>query len=208
MYKGNCPPSVLSIRPGTCWSTNGYSFVNHQVYFRNFQGKCDLKHLKIFFPYKQVLIKNDLYFLFIYSSIHFIHFQQKRAWVSKNILTQISVTSNHMSLQRIFCLKLREQACMAAYGRFWSEIKQSGNQLLQRRGIFNNHLRKLNPENFVWSQFILNGSNGITRGKLFHTLFSSRCFTKVATFFKSYWKHCSMLVMGSRYSLVLSNIPT
>ena len=34
------------------------------------------------------------------------------------------------------------------------------------------------------------GTNGLTKGKLFASLFSSGCFTEVATYFKSHWKHC------------------
>ena len=48
----------------------------------------------------------------------------------------------------------------------------------------------LSTKNSVWSQFILNGSNGIIRGKLFFLLFSCGCFTKETTFFKSCWKCC------------------
>ena len=44
---------------------------------------------------------------------------------------------------------------------------------------------KISPKKSVWSQFILYGSNEITRG-----MFSRGCFTKVATFLKSYWKYC------------------
>ena len=48
----------------------------------------------------------------------------------------------------------------------------------------------LSTKNSVWSQFIMNGSNGIIRGKLFFLLFSCGCFTKETTFFKSCWKCC------------------
>ena len=41
----------------------------------------------------------------------------------------------------------------------------------------------LSTKNSVWSQFIMNGSNGIIRGKLFFLLFSCGCFTKETTFF-------------------------
>ena len=46
-----------------------------------------------------------------------------------------------------------------------------------------------NKEKSVCGQFLLNGSNGITRGKLFFILFSGGCFTEVAIFFKSYREH-------------------
>ena len=140
--------------------------------------------------------KNDSYRLILYSSIHLIHFQQKRFWVSNNILTLISVTSNHMSFQRTFCVKLMEQACMSANERFWSEIKRSIKQLLSRGRIFNDHLRNFNTENSVWIQFILYGSNKITR-----EIFSRECFTEVATFLKSYWKHCQYTKFCSVFSL-------
>ena len=48
----------------------------------------------------------------------------------------------------------------------------------------------LSTKNSVWNQFIMNGSNGIVRGKLFFLLFSCGLFTKETTFFKSCWKCC------------------
>ena len=40
---------------------------------------------------------------------------------------------------------------------------------------------------FEASLFWMVGSNGLTRA----ILFSGGCFTEVATYFKSHWKHCS-----------------
>ena len=40
------------------------------------------------------------------------------------------------------------------------------------------------------SLFWMPGTNGLTKGKLFSILFYGGCFTKVATYFKSHWKHC------------------
>ena len=100
------------------------------------------------------------------------------------------------SFQRTFCVKLMEQACMSANERFWSEIKRSIKQLLSRGRIFNDHLRNFNTENSVWIQFILYGSNKITR-----EIFSGECFTEVATFLKSYWKHCQYTKFCSVFSL-------
>ena len=124
--------------------------------------------------------------IIIYSSTHFIHFQPKKSifLVSNSKLTQILVNIYHMSFQRTFCVKLREQASMSQNGRFWSGIKWSVKQLLSRTKLLNDHLWKFDTENSVLSQFLLNGRNGITRAK-----FSGRCFTEAATFFKSYWKH-------------------
>ena len=51
-----------------------------------------------------------------------------------------------------------------------------------------------NTENSVWSQFIVDGTNVLARGKLF--IFSGGCITKVATNFKSYWKHQEGLVLS------------
>ena len=64
-------------------------------------------------------------------------------------------------------MKLRQQVFMSANERFWSEIKRSDKQLLQRRLIFNDCLPKFNTENFVWSQFVLIGIDGPTRRKFF-----------------------------------------
>ena len=40
------------------------------------------------------------------------------------------------------------------------------------------------------SLFWMPGTTGLTKGKLFSILFSGRCFTEVATYFKSHWEHC------------------
>ena len=53
----------------------------------------------------------------------------------------------------------------------------------------NDCLPKFNTENFVGSQFILIGTNGPTKKESFFALSSGGCFTKVATYSKSYWKH-------------------
>ena len=133
-----------------------------------------------------------IFLSYILAYISYISSKKKKIfWVSNSSLTQILVNIYHISFQRTFCVKLREQACMSGNGKFWSGIKLSVKQLLSRTKIFNDHLWKFGTKNSVLSQFILNGSNGITRGK-----FSGRCLTKEATFFKSYWKHCKDNVMN------------
>ena len=92
---------------------------------------------------------------------------------------------------------LSAQVCMSANERIWSEIKRSDKQLLKRRLIFKTFLPKFNAENFILSQFVLSGTNGPTRGKLFFVLFSGGRFTEVATYSKSYWKH--WLPRGNSY---------
>ena len=54
---------------------------------------------------------------------------------------------------------------MSANGRFWSEIRWSVNNCAKVDRL-NDHLQKLRTKNSVWSQFILNGTNEIKRGKL------------------------------------------
>ena len=44
----------------------------------------------------------------------------------------------------------------------------------------------ITPKNFTSIQFVLNGTNGPTRGKLFFILFSGGGFIKVATYSESY----------------------
>ena len=97
----------------------------------------------------------------------------------------------HLPYILFFFVKLREQACMSGNGKFWSGIKQWVKQLLSRTKIFNDHLWTFWHQHSVLSQFIPNGSNGITREK-----FSGRCLTKAATFFRSYWKYCKDNVMN------------
>ena len=133
----------------------------------------------------------SIFLSYILAYISYICSQKKIFWVSNSSLTQILVSIYHISFQRTFCVKLREQACMSGNGKFWSGIKWSVKQLLSRTKIFNDHLWKFGTKNSVFSQFIPNGSNRITRGK-----FSGRCLTKEATFFKSYWKHCKDNVMN------------
>lgn len=41
--------------------------------------------------------------------------------------------------------------------------------------------RSFYTENFVLSQFVFNGTNGPTKGKLFFVLFSDGCLVEVAT---------------------------
>lgn len=119
---------------------------------------------------KQVLSKNHWYCLVIPN----ITFPGKiRFWVNKNILTQISVTSNHMSLQKTFCVKFGQQVCKSAMEDLIRN-KQPVKQLLQRRPIFIDHLPKFNTKNSVWSQFILNGTSGLMRAKLFFHIFLLR----------------------------------
>ena len=131
------PTKMLSIRPGTRRSSGGYSVVNRRVNYGSFQAKsrsetqnasrsCRVLSVN-FFRYKRVLIKMiDIVLSYVPAYISYVSSKNK-FWVSKNIdlLTQISVTSHHMSFQRTFCVKLSEQACMSAHGRFWSEIKRS-----------------------------------------------------------------------------------
>ena len=52
-----------------------------------------------------------------------------------------------------------------------------------------------NTENFVLSRFLRSGTNGQTRGKLFFISFAGGCFSKVATYSKSYWKRCYLEAM-------------
>lgn len=108
-----------------------------------------------FYPNEKVLLKMTDIVL----SLHNIS-RKERFWVSKNKKTQILVTSNHMSFERTF-VKLKEQVCMSANRRFWLEIKWSVKQLLHRKLIFNDNLLKLNTKNSIWSQFILNETNGL-----------------------------------------------
>ena len=85
------------------------------------------------------------------------------------ILTQIAITSNYLSFQRTFVRNSGSKFTLPANGRFWLlEIKQSIKQLLQRKLILHDHLLKFNTEKSVWSQFILNRTNGLTKGKLFY----------------------------------------
>ena len=46
-------------------------------------------------------------------------------------------------------------------------------------------------QNFVWGQFVLSGIAEPARKKSFFILSSGGCFTKVAMYSKSYWKHCN-----------------
>lgn len=36
--------------------------------------------------------------------------------------------------------------------------------------MFNDHLPKFNTKNAIWSQFLLNGANGLLRGEFFHII--------------------------------------
>lgn len=135
----------------------------------NTLNKWDIKHRHPLVD-KQVLSKNHWYCLVIPN----ITFPGKiRFWVNKNILTQISVTSNHMSLQKTFCVKFGQQVCKSAMEDLIRN-KQPVKQLLQRRPIFIDHLPKFNTKNSVWSQFILNGTSGLMRAKLFFHIFLLR----------------------------------
>ena len=63
-------------------------------------------------------------------------------------------------LSEDFCVKLREQVCMSANGRFWSEIKRSIAKIVTKKiKIFHDYLPKFNTKNSIWSQFILNAGN-------------------------------------------------
>ena len=118
--------------------------------------KWDLKDLKELFwatftLYRQILVKNNLYCLLIYQISSKKQKQKPKSFcVSENILTQISVTINHMSSQRTFFVTIIQQVCMSANEIFWSEIKRWDKQLLHRRLIFNDCLPKFNTENFIW----------------------------------------------------------
>lgn len=101
-------------------------------------------------------------------------FPEKRFLVSNDILIQISEITNHRSFQRTFV---------------WRLFKQ----LLWRGLIFDDHVSMLTL-NSVWSQFIVDGTNVLARGKLF--IFSGGRIIKVATNFKSYWKHQEGLVLS------------
>ena len=73
-------------------------------------------------------VKNYRYCLIIL----YTKFPRKiRSWVHKNILTQVSVTSNHMSFRRTFCVKLKQQDTSI------------------------NHLPTFNTDNSVWSSSTL-----------------------------------------------------
>ena len=128
----------------------------------------------------------------LYVSHHTPHFQQKKNmfWVFKNILAQISVISNHMALGRTpASAKLLQQVCTSVNGRLWLENKKISYKLVSKETNYDDHLPKLITEHSVWGQFILSGTNGLRSGKLFFILFSGGCFTELATYFKSYWKH-------------------
>ena len=149
---------VLSVRPGTSRSSSRYSVVNCLGAFmqtHDVRPKTPWDLLEFFqstFTFINEFWKNDWYFLIIYSSIHFIHSQPKKKifWVSNSRLTQSLVNIYHISFQRTFCVKLREQACMSGNGKFWSVIKQSVKQLLSRTKIFNDHLWKFGTKNSVF----------------------------------------------------------
>ena len=63
-----------------------------------------------------------------------------------------------------------------------------------------------NTENFYWSQFILNGSNGILVGNC-NLYYSGGCFTNVATFLNSYWKHWSDLGLETFKGWLSTTVP-
>ena len=79
---------------------------------------------------------------------------------------------------------------MEDFDQKWNDELQ---KLLQRKFkylliIYLSVTQKKNP--FEASLFWMPGTNGLTKGKLCSILFSSRCSTEVATYFKSHWKHC------------------
>ena len=84
--------------------------------------------------------------------------------------------------------------------------KQSIRHLLQRRLTSYDRLPQFNTENSVWSHFILNGTNGLTRGKFFFIIFSGRCLAKVATYLKFYWKHQLLPTGAASYIIIWVSI--
>ena len=103
IYQRRTRIPVLSIRPGTCWSSSRYSVVALPGILWKLSSKltkCDLKTWTPsgvpsvdFYLYKKILIKMIYIVLsYIYSSIHFIHFHQK-----KPILSLLEQTNSNFS---------------------------------------------------------------------------------------------------------------
>ena len=67
----------------------------------------------------------DIVLSYILAYISYISSQKKILSFQEQLLTQILLTNYYMSFQRTFYVKLREQACIPANGRFWSELKWS-----------------------------------------------------------------------------------
>ena len=91
---------------------------------------------------------------------------------SRTYWPNISITNNHMSSQRTFCVKLRFSSLHVSKCKGYLELKWLVIQLLQRRQMRNDRLWRFNTADFIWSQFILNRRNGIKRGKLYFILLS------------------------------------
>ena len=147
-----------------------------------------------FYLYGKVVIKMTTAVL---SYASFPIKKKKCFWVPKNMLTQILVTSNHMFFQRTFVWN--SQIWIIAYGRLWLEIKQSDKQLLLRRLILTDCLPKFNTEKYVWSNFVLSGTNGLTRVSFF-LISSQDYFTEVANYFKFYWNYCRLSIWLHSFS--------
>ena len=107
-----------------------------------------------------------------------------RFWVNKNILTPVTYV-----LFKDFLWETHTAGLQVSKRKILITNKQSVKQLLQRRLLHDHLLIKVKHRKLCLNPFYSNRNNELMRVKLFFLLFSSRCFTKVATYFKSYWMH-------------------
>ena len=75
--------------------------------------------IRIFSFYWTLIIKNLMSLIF---SVHTLKWQNL---VCLFFLDSFFVNIYHISFQRTFCVKLREQACMSGNGKFWSVLSGS-----------------------------------------------------------------------------------
>ena len=74
-----------------------------------------------FYPYKQVLSKKKKPLVLSYYTVNQVSWKNKIVSLREHT-DYSSVTSNHTSFKRTFCVKLKQQVCKSANGRFWLEI--------------------------------------------------------------------------------------